>query len=87
MAGRPSLAEPITRAPKRAPESVPAPGPVHQALAYSIADAGRLMGVSEATAYRLTRKGTGALRTVLIGGCRRVLHDDLTAYLDGLKAD
>jgi hypothetical protein len=64
---------------KRRPEDRPAPLP--NAITYTLPDASRISGLSQATLRR--RAGEGALRMFRVGGRTLVNGDSLRALLTG----
>jgi excisionase family DNA binding protein len=55
-----------------------------QPLLLKVEDAARLLKLSRAATYRLV--ASGALPSVRIGGCRRIVPDELAAYIANLIA-
>lgn len=51
-------------------------------LLYRVAEAAEFLGVSRAKAYQLVQ--SGQLRSVKVGGCRRVRADDLREFVAAL---
>ncbi len=56
---------------------------VHR-LAYSVEEAGQMIGISRRTIYELIR--SGQLVSIKIGSRRLVRHVDLERYLDSVSA-
>lgn len=52
-------------------------------LAYSPAEAGKALGLSRSRVYELMNDGS--LPSIRIGGSRRIRHEALVAFLDGLE--
>lgn len=53
-------------------------------LLYRLNDAAAQLSISRTKLYGLLR--TGAMPSVLLGGTRLIAHDDLVAYVNGLRA-
>ena len=66
----------------RASLGSPHPSP---AIAYNPEDAGRMIGLSRATMFRLIRRG--AIPVKREGKSVLILHRDLEAYVEGLPYD
>ncbi|AXG12138.1 helix-turn-helix domain-containing protein [Intrasporangium calvum] len=54
-------------------------------MLYRVSEVAGFLGISRGKAYQLI--GSGELRSVKIGGCRRVRVEDLRAYLDSLAPE
>lgn len=54
-------------------------------MLYRVSEVAGFLGISRGKAYQLI--GSGELRSVKIGGCRRVRVEDLRSYLDALAPE
>lgn len=54
-------------------------------LLFTAEEAAKIIGVGRTKMYELLR--VGAVRSVRIGRCRRIPHDALIAFVDGLRED
>lgn len=54
-------------------------------MLYRVSEAAQFLGISRGKAYQLI--ASGELKSVKIGGCRRVRADDLQRYVDSLDCE
>lgn len=55
-------------------------------LTISIAEAARILGISERTAYRLVHESRFPVRVITVGSRAKVSRRQLTEYIDGPAA-